>query len=215
MIKKITLADQAYKILRDMILNGELKPGETLVQDQLAEKLGISRTPLLHALKLLENENLIIRNNNHRVFVRQFTLEEMTVLFEMRESLESLACRYLAPLVTKKEATQFKEDFTRAYQKGDAKEYRKVDNAFHLFVAEKCPYLDLKTTLIRSGFMIKCLIRGLIRPPEETYQEHIEILNSFEMHDPSAAEETMKVHIQKTVQKLREMQSSSVKKLEG
>jgi len=210
MIKKLTLADQAYFVLRDMILSGELKPGETLVQDQLAEKLGISRTPILHALKLLESENLIIGNNNHRVSVRQFTLEEMIVLFEMRESLESLACRYLAPLVTKNEVTQFKEDFTQAYQKRDSKEYRRVDNAFHLFVAEECPYLDLKTTLIRSGFMTKCLIKGLIRPPEETYQEHMEILDRFEMHDSSGVEEKMKIHIQKTVKRLKEMQSSNI-----
>ena len=207
MIEKITLADQAYLVLRDMILSGELKPGETLVQDQLAEELGISRTPLLHALKLLESENLIIRNNNHRVSVRQFTLEEMIVLFEIRESLESLACRYLAPLVTKDEVARFKEDFTQAYQKGDSEEYRKVDNVFHLFVAEKCPYLDLKTMLIRSGFMTKCLIKGLIRPPEETYQEHMEILDRFETHDPFGAEEKMRIHIQKTVKRLREMQS--------
>ncbi len=210
MIEKITLADQAYKVLRDMIINGELKPGETLVQDQLAEELGISRTPLLHALKLLENENLIIRNNNHRVSVRQFTLEEMIVLFEIRESLESLACRYLAPLITKGEVARFKEDFTQAYRKGDSEEYRKVDNAFHLFVAEKCPYLDLKTTLIRSGFMTKCLIKGLIRPPEETYQEHMEILDRFEAHDSSGAEEKMKIHIQKTVKRLKEMQSLNI-----
>ena len=83
-----------------------------------------------------------------------------------------------------------------------------------MFVAEKCPYLDLKTTLIRSGFMTKCLIKGLIRPSEETYEEHMEILDKFENHDPYGAEEKMKIHIQKTIKRLREMQSLNIENLE-
>jgi len=203
MIKRTTLTEKAYNILKQMILEGDLKPGEPLVQEQLSTKLGISRTPLLHALKLLESENLIIRANNQRVFVRQFTPEEVLVLFEMRESLEGLAARYITPLVSDEEISVFEKSFTEAYLERNAESYRKADVSFHLFVAEKCPYLDLKSALIRSGFLAKCLIKGLVRPPEETYQEHMEILRCFRTKDAEGAEKAMRLHIQKTINCLK------------
>ena len=208
MIRRTTLVEEVYRVLRDMIASGELKPGEVLVQDQLAEKLGVSRTPLLHALRLLESENLLIRSNTHRVSVRQLTLEEAIVLFEMRESLESLACRYLTPIIAQEDIDRFRRDFTLAYEKKNVEEYRKADTAFHLFIAERCPYLDLRTVLARSGFMTKCLIKGLVRPPEETYEEHLEILRCFETRDPIGAEEAMRTHIRRTVERLKLLRDS-------
>ncbi|BER93095.1 GntR family transcriptional regulator [Atrimonas thermophila] len=203
MIKRTTLTEKAYNILKQMILEGDLKPGEPLVQEQLSAKLGISRTPLLHALKILESENLIVRANNQRVFVRQFAPEEVLVLFEMREALEGLAAKYITPLVNEEEISTFEESFTKAYLEKNIESYRKADVSFHLFVAEKCPYLDLKSALIRSGFLAKCLIKGLIRPPEETHQEHMEILRCFRNRDPEGAERAMRLHIQKTISCLK------------
>ena len=71
-----------------------------MFQDKLAQELGVSRTPLVNALKYLEREKLIIAVPRRGYFVRQFTKEEMTSIFELREVLEGLAARRASSLIT-------------------------------------------------------------------------------------------------------------------
>lgn len=208
-IQKTTITNEVYKKIREMILNGELKPGEALIQEKLAQKFCISRTPLMHALRELENDGLLIRNHNYRIYVRKFSLEELIVIFEIREGLEKLACRYVTPIITQKQIDDFKRRFSEALKREDYNDYRILDNDFHMLIAELCPSRDLKTLLIKSGFMSKALVKGLIRPPEETYQEHIKILEGFEKRNPREAEKKMAIHIIKSIRKLRSMRRSN------
>ncbi len=92
---------KVYDRLKAMILEGKLVPGDKVFQDRLAQEMGVSRTPLVNALKVLEQEKLIKAIPRRGFFVRQFTKEEMIYIFELREVLEGLAARRAAALITR------------------------------------------------------------------------------------------------------------------
>ena len=83
--------------LSQLIIRGELVPGEKLAEIPLAERFGVSRTPIRHALSVLEKEGLLIRGNSGRSYVvRRFSLEEILNAIEVRSVLEGLAAREVA-----------------------------------------------------------------------------------------------------------------------
>lgn len=82
--------------LREMILNGELAPGEILTETPLAERFGVSRTPLRHALTVLEREGLLTKSDSRSYAVRRFQEAEIADAIEVRAVLEGLAGRLVA-----------------------------------------------------------------------------------------------------------------------
>jgi GntR family transcriptional regulator, vanillate catabolism transcriptional regulator len=91
-----TRSQDVTEILRDWILNGEVSGGERLEEIPLAEKLGVSRTPVRAALTLLANEGLIDYLPKRGYLVRSFGADEVFAAYEVRATLEGLACRLAA-----------------------------------------------------------------------------------------------------------------------
>ena len=105
------LDQKAYQILKAMIIDRQLLPGDKIPQEKLAEDLGISRTPLVNALKLLEQDKLVQSIPRRGFFVRHFDKLEMISIFELREVLEGLAARRAAQNITDKEIVHLKGFF--------------------------------------------------------------------------------------------------------
>ncbi|MBE0583721.1 MAG: GntR family transcriptional regulator, partial [Desulfofustis sp.] len=98
------LDQKAYQIVKQLIEDRQLLPGEKIHQEKLAQDLGISRTPLIAALKFLEHEKLIEVKPRRGFFVRLFSAEEMISIFEIREVLEGLSARRAAMSITTQDA---------------------------------------------------------------------------------------------------------------
>jgi len=95
-IRTSSLADQAYERLTEALLSGELSPGDRLVQDALALRLGISRTPVREALQRLEREGTIRSAGVRGHVVPELTHEDIAHLYEVREAVEGQAARLVA-----------------------------------------------------------------------------------------------------------------------
>ena len=102
------LDHKVYKMLKSMILEQKLSPGIKIYQDKLAQALGISRTPLVGALKKLEQEKLITAIPRRGFYVRQFSKREMIHIFELREVLEGLAARRASLCISDDQVHSFK-----------------------------------------------------------------------------------------------------------
>lgn len=100
MTQSHTNTELAAKRLREVILRGDLKPGERLHQDQLAEMLGVSRTPLRTALTALAQSGLVVYESNRGFRVREFSHEDVAGTFEVRAELEAMACKIAARNIT-------------------------------------------------------------------------------------------------------------------
>lgn len=125
----------AYREVRNAILAGELAPGSVFSQVQLAARLGISRTPLREALRLLQNEGLVRAEVRRRFRVASLDLGDLEQLYAMRLALEPLAVRATVPLLSGVELGEIRaalDDGVDAFERGDRAGFPAAHRRFHL-----------------------------------------------------------------------------------
>ena len=130
----LPLRDVVFNTLRQAILRGELKPGERLMEIQLAEKLGVSRTPIREAIRKLELEGLVLMIPRKGAEVAKISEKSLRDVLEVRRSLEELAIELACQRMTDEEIEQLGErqnDFKNAINKGNAMNIAETDEAFH------------------------------------------------------------------------------------
>lgn len=204
------LDQKVYTILKKMITDRKLLPGRKIPQEKLAQELGISRTPLVNALKYLEKEKLVEAKPRRGFFVRLFNQSEMISIFELREVLEGLAVRRTAEQITDKEIERVKQFFSQFDPKkpvSDISAYSKEDRQFHNYVTDLGSKEFLKSVLqsynIISFSYQFANSEGLVRKPEETLPEHLEIIDAIVHRDAAAAESLMRRHFQKAIDNIK------------
>jgi DNA-binding GntR family transcriptional regulator len=205
------LDQKAYEIVKNMITERQILPGEKIPQEKLAHELGISRTPLVSALKFLEHEKLVESKPRRGYFVRLFSKQEMISIFELREVLEGLAAKRAAANITDEEI-DILNDFFRPFAESanitDFRAYAKEDRRFHNFITEIGAKEFLKSILQTYNFITASYqylsSEGLVRPPNETIEEHLAVIKAIGERDPDSAEELMRRHLNKTIAHLRQ-----------
>ena len=129
----LPLRDVVFNTLRQAILKGELAPGERLMEIQLAEKLGVSRTPIREAIRKLELEGLVLMIPRKGAEVAKISEKSLRDVLEVRRSLEELAIELACQRMTDEEIEQLGErqnDFKNAINKGNAMNIAETDEAF-------------------------------------------------------------------------------------
>jgi len=206
------LDQKAYQIIKDMIMQRQLLPGDKIPQEKLAQDLGISRTPLVSALKFLEQEKLVESLPRRGFFVRLFSKEEMVYIFELREVLEGLAARRAATDITDaqiRELRKFFSGFDPRVDITDYKAYSREDRRFHNYVIDVGAKEFLKgilstTNIISFSYQVVSS-EGLVRSPNETLREHKEVIVAISDRDSRAAEKCMRQHFKNSAEVLREL----------
>ena len=125
---------EVHHILREAILDGEIAPGEVLSQVLLADRLGVSRTPLREALRMLQGEGLIESEPQHRVRVASFSLEDVEGLYALRVPLEVTAFRLSVPRMEPEDLAELEGCLGAMVRFGAADDYtrwRVPHKAFH------------------------------------------------------------------------------------
>jgi len=204
------LDQKAYLIIKEMITNRKLLPGDKIHQEKLAHELGISRTPLVSALKYLEKEKLVEAKPRRGFFVRLFTIQEMVSIFELREVLEGLAARRAATCITDSQINTlngFFKQFSSPIDYSQYKAYSREDRQFHSYVTEIGSKEFLKSILqtyniISFSYQV-ISSEGLVRPPDETIHEHRALLDAICSRAPDDAEALMRQHFIQTIQFLK------------
>ncbi len=184
-----------------MIRSKELQPGEKIVQEKIAEMLGVSRTPLMKALQKLEHENFLISIPHKGMYVRKVSLSEMIDLYYCRESIECMATRLTTLHADSGQRHQLKaifDPFIDTSEAIDVHSYQKGDEAFHDTLIAYCQNPMLQKMSIMSQVQPQVYHIGLLRSPKETLQEHQLIIDAILAKDAAKAEEGMRIHIQKS-----------------
>jgi DNA-binding GntR family transcriptional regulator len=204
------LDQKAYLILKNMIISRKLLPGDKIPQEKLARDLGISRTPLVGALKYLEKEKLVEAIPRRGFYVRLFTKQEMISIFELREVLEGLAARRAARNISDVQINKlrkFFEQFIAVTDITDIGAYAREDRRFHNFVTEIGAKEFLKSILenynIISYSYQLITSEGLVRTPNETIHEHRAMIDAISSKDEDMAEDIMRQHLKRGIAVLR------------
>lgn len=130
----LPLRDLVFNTLRQAILKGELKPGERLMEIQLAEKLGVSRTPIREAIRKLELEGLVLMIPRRGAEVAKISHKSLQDVLEVRRSLEELATDLACQRMKEKDIealTSAEDRFRKAIDSGDEMEIAEADEAYH------------------------------------------------------------------------------------
>ncbi|MCR5295748.1 MAG: GntR family transcriptional regulator [Lachnospiraceae bacterium] len=105
----LPLREVVFLTLRGEILRGELSPGERLMEIALAEKLGVSRTPIREAIRMLEREGLVVMKPRRGAQVAKISVQELNDVLEIRKCLETLATRKVCERMEKEELERMRE----------------------------------------------------------------------------------------------------------
>lgn len=130
----LPLRDVVFITLREAILKGNLKPGERLMEVDLANKLGVSRTPIREAIRKLELEGLVKMAPRKGAEVAEITLEDLTDVLEVRKNLEDLAVELSCKKATEEDIEEMKvcqKNFEEALKSDDLTVMAEADEAFH------------------------------------------------------------------------------------
>lgn len=135
----LPLRDVVFKTLREAILRGDLKPGERLMELQLASKLGVSRTPIREAIRMLEQEGLAVTVPRKGAEVAQMTLKDMEDVLEVREVLDELAVKLACTKIKEDQLArliQAQESFEKSTKGCNVKRIAEADVVFHEVIYE-------------------------------------------------------------------------------
>ena len=146
----LPLRDVVFQTLREAILKGDLKPGERLMELQLAAQLGVSRTPIREAIRMLEQEGLAVTMPRKGAEVAKMTLKGMEDVLEIRAALDELASQLACERITEEQLVRLEErkkDFERSLKTGVVKKIAEADVNFHDVIYEATGNPKLVTML--------------------------------------------------------------------
>ncbi|AKU11675.1 GntR family transcriptional regulator [Azoarcus sp. CIB] len=166
--RPLALGERVYHTLRDHLRNGQIVAGQPLQEVQLAEKLGVSRTPVREALRRLASEGLLVSDNRSFV-VPSLTLQDVNDIYEIRFLIEPAAIRSIAPLTRSPELRRGIEDalaaIVRAHKAGDAAAFREA------------------TICFRAAWLALVPNPRLVRIVEQ-YADHMQRIRTLTLDDP-------------------------------
>src|SRR3954469_9421522 len=191
----------AYATLHAAIVAGELSPGERLIEEELAERLGLSRGAVREAILQLGHEGLVVRERNRGARVRRFTVEEAVEILEARAALESLAAGYaalrrsdeeareLVSLVDEMEALQAAGELLAMSERNAVMHRRILEISGHAVARDVCPRLHSPV----GRFQCRPVpAPGLL---QKALAERRRIVTAIAAGDRPAAERAMREHL--------------------
>ncbi|PTL38105.1 GntR family transcriptional regulator [Alkalicoccus saliphilus] len=206
MIRKISsprrnIKDLAYESLKEAIISGELTPDKSITEEELANSLGISRTPLREAINLLINDGLILKRNS-RLKVAPLTKQELNNLFSIREALEVMATRQATKNVDQDFISRLRKIMNKmkhAEDIEDTEEVVKLGSYFHEEIIKQAnnPLLEdmLKSVLEKIKRYRHIGVSNISKRSQNAVEEHFEILQAIENQEVQEAETIMRKHI--------------------
>lgn len=192
--------DLAYEIILQGILSVEWESKERIPQDQLANMLDMSRTPIRDACARLIDEDYLERNDKNTCCVAQVKLKDYVDFCEYRNCLESRATYLAARNINDEQLEALRknlEDFKRAEAEGDLHKAMNLDNEFHLIIAKasknKFLYNSIKSISRRKTFYLHILVQ---RPSFKfVVNKHTAIYEAIKNNQEELAEKMMRSHL--------------------
>jgi DNA-binding GntR family transcriptional regulator len=206
--------NDTYGTLHREIVAGELSPGERLVEEELAERLGVSRGAVRAALLKLDHDGLVVRERNRGARVRRVTLEEAIEILEARAALESLAAGYAALRRTDAELAELQAlttDMSRLHAAGELLAMSERNATLHrriLEISHHTVALDICSRL--HSQIVRFQFRTILAPGRSprSLSEHTAIVTASATSDRRTAERTMRKHLDNVTRALIAVASS-------
>lgn len=198
----LPLRDVVFNTLRQAILKGELKPGERLMEIALADRLGVSRTPIREAMRKLELEGLVVMIPRRGAQVANITEKDLNDVLEVRIALENVAIEKACKRMTETEMGRLwlaAKEFEKTMEDGNLVKLAEADVAFHEIIYQASDNKRLIQVLnnVREQiyrYRVEYLKEGEIR--DMLVKEHEELTKAIKERDIKKAQEISFRHIE-------------------
>ena len=197
----LPLRDVVFNTLRRAILKGELKPGERLMEIALADKLGVSRTPIRVAIRKLELEGLVVMAPRKGAKVASITERDLSDVLEVRKGMEVLAISLACKRITGEELEKLEtieQSFQKLIESGNLTELAEMDVKFHdtIYQATNNQRLvQLLNNLREQMYRYRMEYLKDIAVRRTLAEEHKAICRALRERDEQQAEQYVSIHI--------------------
>ncbi|OUM93945.1 MAG: GntR family transcriptional regulator [Firmicutes bacterium ZCTH02-B6] len=196
------LRELVFEAIREAIITGHLKPGERLMEIQLAEELGVSRTPVREAIRKLEQEGFVVMVPRKGAYVADISMKDIAEVFEIRGALEGLAAELAAERATEEQLERLERllvEIGECIERQDVDGMIEKDTAFHdlLFSASHNERLVQILSLLREQiqrFRSRTLAR--VERMKVALEEHKAIVEALGRRDSELARSLAEAHIE-------------------
>jgi DNA-binding GntR family transcriptional regulator len=191
-----------YQALRRELVSGTYRLGDRLREDEIAERLKVSRTPVREALGRLAARGLIVPSGARGVVVRSLDTAEVVELYAMREILEGAAARLAAEHASEPEVEALNDIEADAVHAGEPDRLATINRAFHraIFAAARNRYLnDALEDLQDAIALLGGTTFSVAGRPRTAAAEHRAIIDAIARRDPDAAEQAARAHIREAL----------------
>ncbi len=196
--KHLTLRERILETIRDAIISGALKPGEKVAEPELAERFGISRTPIREAFRQLESEGYLTVIPRKGAVVVSFSQRDVEEFYAIKSILEGYAARKACEKLSDREIQRLEginEKLRTLAEDGDIKHFFKVHNDFHeLFIkaADNDKLTDLIASLVGKFQRLRVASLSLPGRMRVSVDEHEKIIDAFRARDAEKAEKLVR-----------------------
>jgi DNA-binding GntR family transcriptional regulator len=198
-------SERAYAEIRAFLLGGGAHPGEQVTEEQLAEIAGVSRTPVREAMRRLEAELLLVRSPSKRIFVADWSRDDIDEMFTLRQMLEGHAAKRAAQRLTASEIDRL-EAVNGALREAIATEppdivrFLEANRRFHDIITEaaRSPRLaQVLAMLVEQPVLVRTARHYSVRDLRQSARDHDELVAAFRAGDPDWAQAVMKSHLRR------------------
>ena len=197
----LPLRDVVFNTLHQAILKGELKPGERLMEIQLAQRLGVSRTPVREAIRKLELEGLVRMIPRKGAIVAEITIQDLEDVLEVRSALEALAVKDACDHITDEQLRELKlaaNEFRHSLDSRDITACANADMKFHEIIygaTNNRRLLQILNNLREQMYRYRMEYLKDKSTHKTLLKEHEAIYSALKNHDKEKAGEAIQVHI--------------------
>ena len=188
--------ETAYQGLLGILLSGELRPNDVIMERRIAERLGVSRTPLREAIRRLEGERLLSRQSGGTLVVAPITTEDFLNILSIRRLLESDAARRAAARISGEQLKTIREQMLAVQLGGGANEVKRntLGRKLHQLIADAAANPILSSIIDDLGRRTRIFMRVPERRPQVT-EDHLAIIDALIAGDADAAGRAMEIHL--------------------
>jgi len=198
--------ETAYRFIRSAIISGDLRSGETLQESRLAERIGVSRTPVREALSRLSNEGLVVLERYRRGQVASFSMSDVAEIFRLRAKIEGHGARRAAFRITTAQIehletveAEMERVFADLGWHRHLARFDELNNEFHATIAKAADSPRLERILASSLELPASIFNSYTEPVDErtrrTHRQHHEIIAALKTRNPDWAEAAMSAHL--------------------
>ena len=196
--KHLTLREKILETIRDAIMSGALKPGEKVAEPELAERFGISRTPIREAFRQLESEGYLTVIPRKGAVVTAFSSRDVEEFYAIKSILEGYAARCACDKLSDKDIEKLdaiNEKLRQMADGGDVRNFFRIHNDFHdLFIraSENEKLQELISTLVNKFKRLRVASLSLPGRMHISVQEHEKIIEAFRKRNADLAEKLVR-----------------------